>query len=244
MQNYLLLLEYDGTRYSGWQKQPGVRTIQETVESSIQKIFGYPVKVVAAGRTDKGVHAIAQAVSFCACRTIDRPLVRASLNAVLPDDVSAVSIHEVSREFNARFSARGKAYQYRIWNKPFRSVWMQNVSWNIRSPLNISSMKKAAAYLTGKHNFSAFDASGGTQVNKIVDLKEIRITRRKGIVTLRFEADRFLYKMVRNITGTLVDVGLGKRTPGEFESILESRKRSTAGPTAPAHGLFLEKVIY
>jgi tRNA pseudouridine38-40 synthase len=121
---------------------------------------------------------------------------------------------------------------------------MQNVSWNIRSPLNISSMKKAAAYLTGKHNFSAFDASGGTQVNKIVDLKEIRITRRKGIVTLRFEADRFLYKMVRNITGTLVDVGLGKRTPGEFESILESRKRSTAGPTAPAHGLFLEKVIY
>ncbi len=244
MANYLLLLEYDGTRFSGWQKQPGCRTVQSEIETAAGKVLGCAAAVTAAGRTDKGVHATAQAANLRIAMRADPVRLRTALNAVLPADVAVTSVRRVPEEFNARFCARRKTYRYHIWNMPFRSVWLQGRSWHIIKKLDIAAMRRAARCFLGTRDFSAFDASGSSQENKTVAMRAARIARRGGSVTLLFEADRFLYKMVRTMVGTLVEVGRGKRTPEQVRRTVESHRRSLAGPTAPACGLFLEKVVF
>jgi tRNA pseudouridine38-40 synthase len=241
---YLMVMEYDGTGFSGWQKQPGLRTVQSAVEAALERIVHTPVTVVAAGRTDKGVHALGQAVSCAIPDVIEPKKLLIALNAQLPKDVAVVSVRKAPSSFNARFDAKKKTYRYTVWNRPNRTVLLKSRSWHISAPLDIAAMRKAAAALQGKHDFSAFNAAGGGQENMLVGLSSAAVTRRAGTVLLSFTADRFLYKMVRNMVGTLVMVGRGKQSPEDMKRILRSGKRSHAGPTAPPQGLCLTRVYY
>jgi tRNA pseudouridine38-40 synthase len=243
--NFLLFIEYDGSGFSGWQQQPGVRTIQTEISKALSRLGFKHTKIVAAGRTDCGVHALRQAVSLSLGKLLPAGLdLGYSLNSVLPPDISVISVERKNAGFNARFKAKLKVYRYDIWNKPWRSVWRGKNTWHIPKPLNTARMLKASRYLLGKHNFSAFDASGSTQDNKTAVIKEISIKQSKGKISVRFTGDRFLYKMVRNIVGTLVSIGLGKSRPERMKEILSSRDRNKAGETAPAKGLFMEEVIF
>jgi tRNA pseudouridine38-40 synthase len=244
----LLSIEYDGAAYCGWQKQPLARTIQSEIETAARLIFRTKqVSSVAAGRTDKGVHALAQSISLCVTGGRSYPLAKIplSFNAVLPADISVTSARKVTSAFNPRYAARGKQYEYVIWNRPFRSVWRQKYAWHVPSRLDVPRMRRAATYCTGTHDFKAFYASGGTQENTVATLQRIRITAAaSGTITILFQADRFIYKMVRNIVGSLVEVGLGKRDPVALRDIITSGDRRLAGETAPPGGLFLKKIIY
>ncbi len=239
--NYILFIEYDGSKFSGWQKQPGRRTVQEELQRAAAKILKEDISFTASGRTDAGVHALCQVVSFSTKQTLKPSAFRLSLNAVLPKDIAVSAVKKAPGGFSARYNAIGKVYEYRIWNHTYRTVWNRH-SWHLPQPLDIKLMRKAASFLRGRHDFTAFEASGSGQPGKTVNLKEIKIYRRKGLIVLLFKADRFLYKMVRNITGTLVDVGLGKTKPESLGGILRSRNRSRAGATAPAKGLFIREI--
>jgi tRNA pseudouridine38-40 synthase len=243
--NFLLFIEYDGSGFSGWQEQPGVRTIQKEIDKALTRLGFKNTKIVAAGRTDGGVHALRQAVSLSIGKVFPSGFdLGYSLNSVLPSDISVISVEQKKAGFNARYKAKLKVYRYDIWNRPWRSVWHGKNTWHIPKPLNTTRMLKASRYLLGKHDFTAFDASGSTQDNKTAIIKEISIKRSKDKISLRFTGDRFLYKMVRNIVGTLVSVGLGKVRPEQMKEILASRDRTNAGETAPAKGLFMEEIIF
>jgi tRNA pseudouridine38-40 synthase len=202
---------------------------------------------MAAGRTDKGVHALEQSISLSITAGRSCPISKIPLafNSILPPDISVINVKRISADFNPRFAARAKQYEYIIWNKTYRSVWRQKYAWQVPHPLNVPAMRRAARYCIGTHDFKAFYASGGTQENTVVTLEKSCITKLpSGAVTIMLQADRFLYKMVRNIVGTLVEVGLGKRTPISVRDVLKSGDRRQAGETAPPGGLFLKKIIY
>lgn len=244
MSTFFLVVEYDGSAFSGWQKQPGCHTVQSEIESAATAVTGFPAKATAAGRTDKGVHATGQAVSLQVSSTLPAQKLFIALNAVLPKDIAVVRARKISDTFNARYAARHKTYCYRILNRPGRSVWQGNGSWHVIKPLNLASMRSAAKPLIGKHDFSAFEVAGSTMKNKIVNMRRIAIARKGDMVTCTFTADRFLYKMVRSMVGTLVEVGQGDRSAASLSDILKSRNRRFAGMTAPGNGLFLAHVGY
>lgn len=244
MFTYLLQVEYDGTDFCGWQKQPHRRSVQGEIEKAARALCHAPCKVTGAGRTDKGVHAVAQSASIVVPARISPQRFVYAFNAVLPSDISISSARAVPASFNPRYDAKEKVYRYVIWNDPCRSVWSGKYAWHVAAPLDISRIKKAASFLIGTHDFSAFNASGSTQADMTVNLRRINIVRSSGRITLTFRGDRFLYKMIRNIVGTLVDAGTGTLSPEMIPEILKSRDRRKAGRTAPARGLFLMKVIY
>ncbi len=241
---FLLFIEYDGTRFSGWQVQPGLRTVQAKLEEALEKLLKKPVALSVTGRTDAGVHAHMQAASFTTSTSIPPLNIQHALNGFLPQDISIKQVKRVSKGFNARYDAVKKSYQYHIWNRSYRSVWHGTNAWHIRQPLNVQLMRKAAKVLCGKHDFSSFDAKNSVILDKVARIASIRISSAAGKITITFTGDRFLYKMVRNMAGTLVDVGLGKTEPEKIGSILRSKKRSLAGPTAPAKGLFLKEILF
>jgi len=241
LNHYLLIIEYDGSRYAGWQKQPGMITIQSELEKAAAVVLGKPVKSTAAGRTDKGVHARGQVVTLSAPANYPPKRFLLALNSLLPKDIAVTGVRKANAGSNARFDASGKVYRYYIWNKTYRSVWRKD-RWHVARPLDLGLMKSAVQFIVGKHDFRAFEARGSTQCSKICNLERIKITNHGGEITLTFAADRFLYKMVRNITGTLVDVGLGRIAPDALIGILDGKNRRHAGRTAPSHGLFLEKI--
>jgi tRNA pseudouridine38-40 synthase len=218
--------------------------VQEELEKTARGILGQRIRMTASGRTDKGVHAVEQAVSFQTDAAITPSRLLIAFNAILPNDISVAKIRKVPVDFNARYRAKKKLYEYRIWNRPSLSVWARRYSWHVFPALDVASMRMAAKLLQGRHDFSAFAAARGEQDNKIVDLKKITILKKGGLVILRFEADRFLYKMVRNMTGTIVDIGKGRIAPDAIRSVLKSGDRRRAGPTAPPQGLFLKKVMF
>jgi tRNA pseudouridine38-40 synthase len=242
--NYRLIFEYKGSDFSGSQKQPGLRTVQGELEKAAKKFLREPVKVVLAGRTDKGVHALAQAANLSSPNKIDTKRLILAFNSILDDDISVNSIKPASDDFNARYDALEKVYEYRVWNNPFRTVWGKKYSWHIAKPLDLRAMKKAASYLPGTRDFSGFEASGSTQKNKTVDLRAAEIKKKGGFIFFEFRADRFLYKMIRNIVGTIVEAGRGNIEPEHILKILNDRDRQLSGPTAPAQGLFLKRIIY
>ena len=244
MHTFLAIIEYDGTAFSGWQKQPRGRTVQGELEAAAESIVGVGIKTVAAGRTDGGVHALAQAVALTTGKNIEVRRFLNALNARLPEDIAVTSLVTSQPGFNPRFKALQKIYQYRIWNSPICSVWHRKYSWHIINRLDLAAMRRAAAVLSGAHDFSAFDASGGSQPNKKARLEKVSIARKEATLTITLQGDRFLYKMVRNIVGTLVEVGRGRMAPESMKKILASRLRTEAGPTAPPEGLFLKKVIF
>lgn len=243
--NIKLVLEYDGAGYHGWQRQRGMLTVQEVLESRLAIMLGGVVGVRASGRTDAGVHARGQVVNFYTWSRLAAEEIQRGLNSLLPPDVVVVGAEEAEPSFHARFSASSKVYEYRILNRPTPSALERMHSWHIRQRLAVAPMRACLGTLLGVHDFSAFMAAGSS-----VSSTERRMLQ-TGLeqpdpdhLVFTFEADGFLRYMVRNLVGTLVEVGRGKRGPEEFSLILAGGDRKSAGMTAPAHGLYLLAVHY
>ncbi len=243
-----LVVAYDGRPFAGWQLQPDAPTVQGTLESALATIHGAPrnaVAIVGAGRTDSGVHALGQVATYRAPNRRELPELLHALAGLLPDSVRVVEARRLPASFHACRSATGKLYRYRIVNRrialPFESPW----AWLVRPPLDVKAMRAAAAALVGRHDFSAFASAGWQQERGLRTLLRLDLVERPGdTLELDAEANGFLYRMVRNLAGFLVDVGLGRRRPDEAEAVLASRDRRRAGGTAPAQGLCLVRVAY
>jgi tRNA pseudouridine38-40 synthase len=247
MRTLKLTLQYDGTQYVGWQRQAEGTSIQGLLEAALQPMAGAPVSVQGAGRTDAGVHALAQVASVAmatdlACATLAR-----ALNAVLPLDVRILAVEDMPEAFHARFSAIGKRYEYRIVNAPIVSPFLQRYAWHVIPPLDVDAMRQASAALVGRHDFAAFQAAGSAAHSSVRTVAGIEWSDGGGYdcpFVMHIEGDGFLRHMVRSIVGTLVEVGVGRRPPDAVGQILASGDRARSGPTAPARGLFLVCVLY
>jgi len=252
--NIRLLIEYDGTYYHGWQRQASPhgeegdahQTIQGTIEDVLTGIIKQPAKVVAAGRTDAGVHAMGQVVHFKTTLQINESSWVKAINSLLPADIVVKKAEYVPEEFHARFDAKSKVYRYVIVNSGCPSPFLRNYVWHIKRPLDIALMREGSQYLIGHHDFSSFRASDCSAKSPVrtLDRLEIEEVSGEGIFLFTFEARSFLQHMVRNIVGTLVEVGRGKIAPSDIGNILEKRDRRSAGPIAPPQGLYLSEVMY
>jgi tRNA pseudouridine38-40 synthase len=244
MPTFKLTIEYDGTAYAGWQRQPDQPTVQVAIEDALQRITQTSISIVGAGRTDAGVHALGQVAGFRS----DRPMAPQewvkALNAVLPSDISIRSAERVADDFHARYSPHGKMYRYRILNRRERSPFERTRAWHIRKRLDVDAMREGAASLIGRHDFSSFQGRPTDTPDPICNLSRLDITAVRAVIRIDAQADRFLKHMVRAIVGTLVEIGLGKRAPQTTKDVLEARERQAAGRTAPAHGLYLMRVDY
>lgn len=245
MQNYKLTLCYDGTRYKGWQRQgntPG--TIQEKLETILSRMLEQPVELAASGRTDAGVHARRQVCSFRAETELMPEELLRELRVHLPEDIGAISLETAPPRFHARLSCKEKTYLYRVWNSDVPEVFQRRFVLPLLEPLDQAAMEQAAALLCGEHDFAAFCSVRNSKKSTVRKLRRISILREGDELRLFFTGDGFLYNMVRILTGTLLEVGLGLRRPEDMNAILASRDRSQAGPTAQAKGLTLWSVEY
>jgi tRNA pseudouridine38-40 synthase len=243
--NFKLVLEYDGCNYHGWQRQQGVLTIQEVLEARLEVMLGDTIGARASGRTDAGVHAWGQVVNFYARTRLMPEDIQRGLNSLLPPDIVVLEADEVPDSFHARFSATSKKYEYLILNRPVPSALSRRSAWHVRRHLHLDPIRECLHSILGCHDFSAFMASGSSvsSTERCMLAADVQI-RDSHLVVLSFEANGFLRHMVRNIVGTLVEVGKGKRTAEEFIEVLKSKDRGRAGMTAPAHGLYLVNVRY
>lgn len=248
MRNIRLTIEYDGTRFSGWQTQSGLerlRTVQEEIEKSAAKLFGKKVRLSGAGRTDSGVHAEAQVANFKIDSTLPLNNIKRGLNSYLPGDIAIISAEDTPLKFHSRFDAKEKLYRYMIINRKIRSPLLRRYAALCSYGLDIGAMKKAASYLIGKKDFKSFQAADKKDRHSIRRVKRLDIVKRGAyIIEIYIQANGFLYNMVRNIAGTLIDVGRGRIRPEAIKDILSKRHRPAAGQTAPAKGLCLMKVFY
>jgi tRNA pseudouridine38-40 synthase len=239
-----LTLEYDGKDFVGWQVQAGGRSVQAEVERALARLCGEPVRVTGAGRTDAGVHARGQVASLRAPRNLPLRAWTAGLNALLPEDVACVRAEAAPEGFDARRWARGKRYAYTILVSPVRAPLLRGRAWEIRRPLDLEAMRRAVPALLGTHDFSALRAADCPARTAVREIRKLDIRQDGARVDLVLEATAFLKHMVRNVVGTLVEVGHGRRGADSLPALLEGRDRTRAGPTAPAHGLVLEEVFY
>ena len=243
--NIKLILEYDGSRYHGWQRQAGMTTIQEVVEEKIKTMTGETVNVIASGRTDAGVHALYQVANFKTRTHLLPAIIRKGLNALLPDDIFIKQVDYTSMDFNSRYNAISKIYEYRILNRREPDIFLRSYAWHIPTALNLEKMAKCLSLLLGRHDFSSFKSSGSAIVNPVRDMKRAYVIgSTDDLLHFSFEADGFMRHMVRNIIGTVVEVGRGKIDVDGFMDILHSRDRKKAGLKAPSQGLFLKMVKY
>jgi tRNA pseudouridine38-40 synthase len=240
-----LILEYDGTRYVGWQVQPNGRSIQAELKEALGKLLGAPVEVAAAGRTDSGVHATGQVVCFDTGRALPLKAYWMGLNSLLPEDIAVVRAEEVAADFDPRRWSRGKRYRYRVSNRPSRSPLRRHTHWEVYAPLQVEAMARAARHLLGRHDFSSFRASDCQAAHAVREVRRLDVEGAAGdALSFVVEGTAFLKHMVRNLVGTLVEVGKGRKSEAWVAEVLASRDRTKAGPTAPAHGLVLEEVFY
>jgi tRNA pseudouridine38-40 synthase len=245
--NLKITVQYDGTNYVGWQRQATGPSIQGLLEDALEPIARTRITVHGAGRTDAGVHALAQVASVSFPGALEAPVLARALNAVLPPDVRVLSIDDVPQDFHARFSAVGKTYEYRIVNAPFVSPFLVRHVWHVPNRLDVDAMKRAAAHLVGAHDFAAFQSAGSGVGSSERTIEAIDWQDGSGPdlpLVIRVKGNGFLRHMMRNIAGTLVEIGVGRWTSNRMAEILASRDRSQAGATAPAHGLFLVRVEY
>ncbi len=242
---FKLIVEYDGSRFHGWQRQKYDRTVQETIEKALAIMTKETVTLIGSGRTDAGVHALGQVAGFKTRSHLDAQTFFNGLNSLLPDDVVIRACEPAPGAFHARFDVTSKHYRYHILNLSRPRAIGRQFFWQIRKPLNVPAMNDAAAILLGTHDFKAFEGTGSPRAHTIRAVTESVVKRDDdGKLTYDIRANGFLRFMVRNIMGTLVEVGLGKRSASDVETILRSRNRGMAGATAPARGLFLMEVIY
>ena len=243
--NYRLTICYDGTRYRGWQRQGNTgSTIQARVEGILSRLLGQPVEIAASGRTDAGVHARHQVCSFKADTDYDNQFMLTELRKYLPEDIGALSLEEAPERFHARLSCKEKSYVYRIWNSDAPCVFQRKYVYVWPETLDLEAMRGAAQRLCGRHDFAAFCTAHGKKKSTVRTLKSVDFEREGEELRLSFTGDGFLYNMVRILTGTLLEVGSGQRSPESVTQALESLDRARAGFTAPARGLTLRDVKY
>lgn len=243
--NVKLTIQYDGTRYDGWQRQGNTdNTLQGRLEGVLSRMVGKPVEIQGAGRTDAGVHARGQVASVHLPEGYTPQEVQNYLNRYLPEDVAVVDVVEVGERFHARLSATGKEYRYHIRMGSIPDVFARKYQYRVEEPLDLAAMERAAGYLTGKHDFRSFCGNRRFKKSTVREVFHIGVEVCGSDLTLVYQGDGFLYNMVRILTGTLLEVGLGQRTPESMVDILEARERTAAGKTAPAQGLVLQEVYY
>jgi tRNA pseudouridine38-40 synthase len=245
LRNIRLLLEYDGTRYHGWQRQADAVTIQQTLEEALGRLTGAPVALIGSGRTDAGVHALGQVANFRTESAIPLQAFHKGLNSLVPRDIAVLSATEAEPSFHARKSARAKTYEYHILNRPNPSPLQHRYAWWIAQPLDPAALVAAAALLPGEHDFTAFRASGSDNLNPV--RRVLAAAWRDapgGRLTFTITATGFLRGMVRSLVGTMAAVGRGKAPPALLAELLASCARHLAGPTAPPQGLYLVEVFY
>ena len=251
--NVLLTLEYDGTGFHGWQRQPGMRTVQGELERVLSILCGCDITVNGTSRTDAGVHALGQRASFSGEFTIPAERIRLAANNLLSGgmnkhsvgDVRIIAAEEMPESFHARFDCRSKRYIYRILNSSEADIFRRNYCWQIAQPLDTAAMSRAAEYIAGTHDFVCFQASGGQERETTVrTIFSLDVCRAGDEIEISVTGDGFLYNMVRIITGTLVEIGRGRMTTEYIEEIIRDRDRTKAGPTAPPQGLYLAEIYY
>ena len=256
MPHFKVTIAYDGGAFVGWQRQAAGTSVQGLLEDALRVLDEGDVAVAGAGRTDAGVHALGQVASFTLRRVIAGDALRRALNSRLPDEVRVVSAEEVPASFHARFSARTKTYRYRIWNADLLNPFEREYAWHVREALAVDAMQAAARTLVGRHDFASFQAAAGGRRSTERDVCSSRVfalddsggaslrSSPACLITYEITGNGFLRHMVRAIAGSLVDVGSGRRSPEWLSGVVASRDRTQAGPTAPAHGLFLVRVDY
>ena len=244
MNNYKLILAYDGTPYHGWQMQDNAITIQQCLSEAIERIFGEKCTIYGSSRTDKGVHAERFCCNFKTEKDRDCEKIAYGLNAVLPESICVLECYKVHEDFNARFDAKGKQYTYKIWNSRRRNPFMIDKA--LHHPIHIDAdmLNEQAKDYIGTHDFSAFCAAGATTVSNIRTIFDCSVVRQGDLVIFKVKGDGFLYNMVRIMVGTLLDINSGKIEKGSIPEIIESKSRFSAGITAKAHGLYLSEVYY
>jgi tRNA pseudouridine38-40 synthase len=242
--NLKLIIEYEGTRYHGWQRQGELPTIQKAIEEVIFTITREQASLASSGRTDAGVHARGQVANFTSNTRLPLHNLLRGMNSLLPADIRIREIADAPADFHARFSARSKTYIYNIDNGPVPSVFSRNFAWHVHERLDLDRMKEAAGFLPGEHDFMSFCAAGHETKTYVRRVIAAQFSRKGDMIAFRIEATGFLKYMVRNLVGTLVHVGMERITPSCFRDIVEARDRKVAGPTAPPQGLFLECVTY
>jgi tRNA pseudouridine38-40 synthase len=241
MRNVRLLLEYDGTGFHGWQRQPGARTVQGSLETAVATVCRHPAEVFGCARTDAGVHALGYVASFHTESPLSGSRLALALNACLPEDVVVIGAEGAPPDFHARFSAHSRRYVYRITTSP-TALW-RRFAYHSHHVLDLDRMRAAAAQLTGEHDFTSF-TSAANEAAKRCRVSEVAVAREGAMITITVEADRFLHHMVRVVAGTLMEVGRGRLEPEQVGAALRKRDRRAAGPTAAAHGLTLLRVRY
>ena len=244
MKNIKLTVAYDGSGYHGFQRQANAMTVQQVLEEKLTVLMGEPTVIAGAARTDAGVHAYGQTVSFRTQSRVPVDRIPIAMKGLLPSDIAVIDAQEMAENFHARFSATGKLYSYRILNSAAPDPVQRNYVWQVPKSLDVAAMKTALLQIVGEHNFAAFQSAGSSAKSPIRTLYEATCSCQGEILEFRFHGNGFLYHMVRNIVGTVVDVGLGKTLPEAFLRIFTGQDRRKAGATAPASGLYLLKVFY
>lgn len=247
MKNFKIVIQYEGTRYQGWQRQDSTgNTIQGKFEAILAKMTGLRfVQVDGSGRTDAGVHALGQVANFKIDTDLSAQEVMDYMNRYLPEDIGVISIEEMPERFHSRLNAKGKTYRYRIWNSGIPCVFERRYVYEISEPLDIDAMKTAAAYFVGKHDFKAFTSNKKSRKSTVRTIDGIVLEKSGNEIVITYNGDGFLYHMVRILTGTLIEVGLGQRTPESMAGLLkENTARDLSGTLAPAKGLCLVEVRY
>ncbi|WZO98202.1 tRNA pseudouridine(38-40) synthase TruA [Isosphaeraceae bacterium EP7] len=244
LRNIKLVLSYDGTEFSGWQRQPDRRTVQQVLEEALGELTGVQPPTNASGRTDAGVHALGQVVHFLTASKHPASVFVKALNAKLPADVRILSAEDVPQAFHCTLDAKSKRYRYVIDNSPIADPFLRRTAWHVFQPLDDAAMQRAGQALVGRHDFHSFETHWPNRTSSVRTIYDLTVTRVGSLVTLEVEADGFLYNMVRSITGTLTLVGTGRRPEGWVADALAAEDRAEAGPTAPPQGLFMLYVRY
>lgn len=244
MRNIKITIEYDGKEFNGWQKQPNKLNIQGTIEKAIESIVGHEVNLTASGRTDAGVHALGQVANFKTDSQIPIQKMAIAINSRLKKSIVIKNAEEVEERFHSRLSCKQKTYRYVINNSKQGTAIYRNLEYHISNILDIEKMQKAAKFFEGEHDFKAFKASGTSSKNSVRIIYKAEVKQNGDKIVIELTGNGFLYNMVRIISGTLVEVGLGKIEPEQITEIINSQKRENAGKTLPAHGLYLVNVVY
>lgn len=244
MRNIKLTIEYDGKGFNGWQKQPNKLNIQGEIERAISEITGETIELIASGRTDAGVHSLGQTANFKTNSNIPIEKFPIAINSKLKKSIVIQSAEEVDERFHSRYSVKSKRYRYTINNSPMGTALFRDMEYHFPLKLDVEKMNEAAKYFEGEHDFKAFKASGTSSKSSIRTIYKAEVIRNKDRIYIELTGSGFLYNMVRIISGTLLDVGVGKIAPKDIKNIIESKDRKLAGKTLPAHGLCLMEVTY
>lgn len=245
MYNYCLTIQYDGSRYKGWQRLGNAEnTIQGKIEQVLTQFAGQEIEIIGCSRTDAGVHALAQIANFKLKEYKPEDQIKNYLNQYLPKDICVIKVIAVPDNFHARYNAKSKAYQYKIWNKDHSNPFMRKYSMQVKQRLDITLMKEASKHFLGEHDFTAFSNAKSKKKSMVRNIYTVCVEEENGFIIIRITGDGFLYNMVRWMVGTLIEVGLGNLSGDQIPDIIEAKERDKTGNLAEAGGLYLEKIDY